>query len=266
MPPSDSARRLRLVLLTRSGRPSGEMILQALAAAGKTIAAVVVEPRSSLILRDGVCGLLKDSWRRYGVMFLWLRAVQVFQRALGRRGSRLHEICAQFGIPYRVVQDHNSPESQAMIRSLDPDILITANTRILRDPVIGLGRVAAVNVHTGKLPEYAGLDSIFWALYQGETDIGVTVHYLTRGLDAGDILLQKLIPVAPGDSLESLTHKAHSVGSQLVVEVVNRFERGMFEASPQDATRRACFSWPTPAQRRELNRRLRRMNHGMPSR
>jgi methionyl-tRNA formyltransferase len=242
------------------------MILEALAGAGKTVAGVVVEPRSSLILRDGVCRFLKDSWRRHGVMFLWQRAVQTFRHALGRRGSRLHEMCAQFGIPHRIVQDHNSSESEALIHSLDPDVLITANTRILRESIIGLGRLAAVNLHTGKLPEYAGLESIFWALYQGETEIGVTVHYLARGLDAGDILLQRLIPVGPGGNLESLARKAHSVGSQLVVEVVDRFEQGKFQASPQDATRRARFSWPTPAQRRELNRRLKRMNHGMPGR
>ncbi len=252
----------RVVLLTRSGRPSGEMILQALTAAGKTVAGVVVEGRSRLLLRKGLFAFLRESWHRHGPLFLWQRVSELIRRTCRGRGASLRETCAAYKIPCHCVPDHNGRESLDIIRGLGPDVLLTANTRIIGAPVIGLARTAALNVHTGKLPEYAGLDSIFWALYHGENQIGVTVHYLTRELDGGDILLQRLLPVGRDFSLESLTDAAHRAGAEMVVEAVARIERGPVIAAPQDPRRRACLPWPTRAQRRELRRRLKERAHG----
>jgi len=176
--------------------------------------------------------------------------------------TSLKEVCRKGGVPFYLVENHNSKKVLNILKGLQPDVLITANTRIIQKHLIKVPSKAAINIHTSKLPHYAGLDSIFWALYHGETEIGVSVHYLVEGLDTGDIVLQKTIPVMPGDNLETLTEKANDLGVQLTLKTIEKFEQGDFKGFPQDIRQRSYFSWPTPTQRKELRKVLRQRFNG----
>jgi folate-dependent phosphoribosylglycinamide formyltransferase PurN len=251
-----SKRQLRIVLLTRTGRPSGEKILKTLATARKGIIAVVAEKRSSLLLKKGILHFIRDSITKHGFFFLWEKAWDLFRSFVGGKKDFLRNVCQEHNIPLFAVDDHNSLLTVDILKSLKPDLLITANTRVIKENVLRIPQKAAINFHTSKLPQYAGLDSIFWALYHGEKEIGVTIHYLAEGLDTGDIIVQEAIPVNAEDDLVSLAEKANNLGSQLVLEAVDKLERGDSEQIPQDLARRSYFSWPTPSQRNELRRKM----------
>ena len=249
--------KLRIVLLTRTGRPSGEKILKALVSSQKEVVGVVAEKRSRILLNKGLYSFFKKSIRQHGYHFLSARAIELLKGLFRGDKDLLKDFCGEHGISYHLVDDHNSDSSLQILHHLQADVLITANTRIIKGHVINTPARATVNFHTSKLPLYAGLDSIFWALYHGEKEIGVTIHFLEEGLDTGNILTQTTIPVTADDDLSSLTVKANETGSQLMVETILKFEKGDFSGVAQDLSRRTYFSWPTPDQRKELRRRLR---------
>ncbi len=257
--------KLRIVLLTRTGRPSGEKILKALFSSQKEVVGVVAEKRSRILLNQGLYSFLKRSIRQHGYYFLFTRAIESLKGLLGRDKDFLKDFCRQNAISFYLVDDHNSEACHQILQSLQADVLITANTRIIKGHIINTPAKAALNFHTSKLPQYAGLDSIFWALYHGEKEIGVTIHFLEEGLDTGHIISQKTIPVTADDDLNSLTAKANETGSQLMVDSIEKFENGDFSGIAQDLSCRTYFSWPTPMQRKELRRRMRPQAYGKSS-
>jgi glycosyltransferase involved in cell wall biosynthesis len=101
------------------------------------------------------------------------------------------------------------------------------------------------------------LDSIFWALFHAEAEIGVTVHFVAEELDRGDIVLQKKIAVAKDDDEKTLYLKAVKLGAQMVAEAVTHLEWKIVTPIKQDQRIASYFSWPTKEQRRLLRRKLR---------
>ena len=249
--------KLRIALLTRTGRPSGEKILKALALSQKEVVGVVAEKRSRILLNKGLYSFLKRTIRQHGYHFLFARVMDLLKGFFRGNKDFLKDFCREHHISFYLVDDHNSESSLQILQRLQPDVLITANTRIIKGHIIKTPVRAAVNFHTSKLPRYAGLDSIFWALYHGEKEIGVTIHFLEEGLDTGNIISQKTIPITADDDLSSLTAKANETGSQLMVETIEKLENTDFTGVTQDLSQRTYFSWPTPGQRKELRRRMR---------
>jgi methionyl-tRNA formyltransferase len=253
---------LGILLLTRTGRPSGEKILKGLTSANKRCVGVVAERRTSMLLRRGFAAFIRDSIKNHGLIFVMTRAIELVMASFKTERIFLEDYCEKNRIPFYLVDNHNSESTRDILLSCKPDVLITANTRIITNKTIKIPAKAALNFHTSKLPKYAGLDSIFWALYYRENEIGVSIHYLEKGLDTGDIVTQETIPVLPDDTIETLTEKAHDLGSQLVLKAIEKFENGDFKGVPQDIEQRTYFSWPTPAQRKELRRIMRQGVHG----
>ena len=248
---------MRVVLLTRTGRPSGREILKKLVMAEGDVTGVVVEKRASLLLEKGIFHFIRESIRRHGFLFLLQRVQEVIRPFSKAKELSLRDICEKNGVTLFMVDNHNSSSTEGILRSLKPDLLITANTRIIKGNILKIPLKGTVNFHTSKLPQYAGLDSIFWALYHDENKIGVTIHFLKETLDTGDIILQETIPVQADDDLTSLTRKANELGGRLIVRVIERAKRGDLKGAPQDLNERTYFSWPTPSQRRELLERRR---------
>lgn len=92
-------------------------------------------------------------------------------------------------------EDFHSDACLAALRAMDLDALVIDGTYVLRESVFSLARRATLNIHCGKLPEYRGAPPCFWEVYNGETEVGVTIHGVTAGLDAGPIYNQKVFPL-----------------------------------------------------------------------
>ncbi|MBI4677458.1 MAG: ChbG/HpnK family deacetylase [Elusimicrobia bacterium] len=255
-PPDRSESRLRIVVLTRRGRcVSARAAIDALLEAGHPVEAVVAEPWLNLVFSRGVARGLLTQFRRHGWKALWRKVREQFGR--GSAQEPLAAFCRTRGIVYHEVEDHNSEGCGRLLRNLRPDLLITANTRIISAGILRIPAEGGLNIHKSLLPRYAGLESIFWTLYRGEKEVGVTIHRLAEGLDTGDIMGQTPIPVDPGDDLESLDRKADLEAAKLLAKVVTSIRDGNPAPRPQDLSHRTYFSWPTPSRRAELEDRLR---------
>lgn len=254
---------MRIVLLTRASRPSGAQMAWRLHQAGFGPAAVIVEKRwrmassqwhspFSLFFRLGWRFVLERAWEAFRIRVRYfLRKhftlkfkdpvyLSIEEWALDHPSVKIFE-----------VEDHNGPQTKELLLRLESDVGVLTNTRRIEPTILSIPRHGFLNLHLSALPQYAGLDSIFWALAHGEKEIGVTVHFASPAIDRGEILIQRRLRVSPLDNENSLYQKALWLGTYLMVKALKQFGDGRPKSFVQPSDGASYFSWPTPAERKE---------------
>jgi methionyl-tRNA formyltransferase len=129
----------------------------------------------------------------------------------------------------------NNDEFRAQLTALGPDaIVVVGYGRIIPQWMIDLPRLGNINLHASLLPKYRGAAPIQWAIARGETMTGVTTMRIDAGLDTGDILLQKEIPINPKDTAETLAPALAAIGADLMVDTLCGLDAGTIAPRPQD--------------------------------
>jgi len=123
----------------------------------------------------------------------------------------------------------------AQLRELAPDVaVVAAYGRILPKELLDLPRLGCVNVHGSILPKYRGAAPIQWAVANDESETGVTLMRMDEGLDTGDMLAIRKIPIGPGDTGGSMHDTLARLGGGIVREELPRYLEGELKAVPQD--------------------------------
>lgn len=113
------------------------------------------------------------------------------------------------------------------LAALKPDLCVTAAFgQILSQENLDVPKIGTVNVHASLLPKYRGSAPINWAIIHGETETGVTTMMTDKGMDTGDILLQREVEVLPGENAGQLVDRLAKVGAELLIETLGAIERG----------------------------------------
>jgi methionyl-tRNA formyltransferase len=121
------------------------------------------------------------------------------------------------------------------LRELKPDlIVVVAYGQILPQSILDLPKFGCINVHTSLLPKYRGASPIQSAILNGETETGVTIMKMDAGLDSGEILSQRKIPILPEDDSQTLHDKFAKLGAELLVETIPDFVSGKILPKPQN--------------------------------
>jgi methionyl-tRNA formyltransferase len=130
---------------------------------------------------------------------------------------------------------------------LAPDLVLSVFYRdLLSDRVLAAPRLAALNLHPSLLPAYRGRAPINWVLVNGETETGITLHHMTAKADAGDIVAQRAIPIAPRDNALSLYLKVEQAGIELLAEALPLVEAGRAPRIHQDLSKSTYFGRRRP--------------------
>jgi methionyl-tRNA formyltransferase len=151
------------------------------------------------------------------------------------------ELATARGVP---VVLRNRPDDSLVLRlkEADPDLIVANNWRTWLPPsVFGLPRHGTLNVHDSLLPAYAGFSPLIWALINGEPEVGVTAHLMNEDLDAGDIVVQRSVPVGPTDTATDLFHKTVALIAPVVTESLSLIASGRTSWTPQDRTKASFF-------------------------
>jgi hypothetical protein len=151
-------------------------------------------------------------------------------------------------IPVKYFSDMVSGECARYIRELDPDLGIVWGTRILPESIFGVPTDGSIGLHSGKIPEYRGGPAGFWEIYNGEDMAGVTVQQLNEDLDAGQIILQREVPIEPQDSPADVREKQNELTVDMVVKSVVGIQNGALEPSEWDGEKRPVNTPPTISQ------------------
>lgn len=140
----------------------------------------------------------------------------------------------------RVVQPEkikNNAEFRAELENVRPDaILVVAYGRIIPAWMLALPRLGNINLHGSLLPKYRGAAPVQWAIANGDTVTGVTTMRIDEGLDTGDMLLARAVPIAPEETAPEVFQSLAAIGAELMVETLEGLETGTLAATPQDHT------------------------------
>jgi methionyl-tRNA formyltransferase len=159
-----------------------------------------------------------------------------------------------------------SPQAQAQLIDLDPEVIIVAAYgRLLPAEVLKIPPHGCLNLHPSLLPRYRGPSPVVTAIVNGESVTGITLMRLDEGMDTGPIIAQREHPISTADTAESLTSALFALGSALLAENLNLWASGRLTAQPQDDTRATITrklerrdgeaDWNLPAQHLERLRR-----------
>lgn len=139
--------------------------------------------------------------------------------------------------PKRIKKDTTSLQQ---LREINADaFVVTAYGQILSEEILNMPRLGCINVHGSILPQYRGAAPIQWSLYNGEAVVGVTTMLMDVGMDTGAMLLKATTPVGLLDNAETVGERLASLGGELLVETLLKWEKGEITATPQadqDAT------------------------------
>ena len=165
-------------------------------------------------------------------------AVTQPDKAKGRSGSLQYppvkECALKYNIPVFQPERVKRPEAVETLRGYEADVFIVAAFgQILSQEILDMPRLGCLNIHASLLPRYRGASPIQHAIIDGEERTGITIVQMDAGIDTGDILYQKELPIDRGDTSQSLYDKLTVLGGQTVVEALKLLERGALTPQKQ---------------------------------
>ena len=125
-------------------------------------------------------------------------------------------------------------EAYSIVESLNPElIVVAAYGKLLPEDILNFPRYGSINVHSSLLPKYRGAAPINWAILDGEQETGVSIMYMAKELDAGDVILQKTTPIRDDEDAHMLTARLAELGAQALSEAVSALGDGTATRTPQ---------------------------------
>ena len=124
------------------------------------------------------------------------------------------------------VKNFNDPECEQILKKIKPELIVLGGATILKENIINIPPKGIINAHPGLLPGYRGNHVIPWAIYNNDP-VGVTVHYINKGVDTGDIIARGELPIAPLDNLTTLAEKSELLAAEMITEITIKIAEGL---------------------------------------
>ncbi len=159
---------------------------------------------------------------------------------IGGRGHRpipppVKLYASEQGIKVLQPESLRTEEFISALRDVHPEfIIVVAYGKILPTELLSLPERGCINLHASLLPKYRGAAPIQWAIINGESVTGVTTMLMDEGLDTGDILLQRKVPIRDDDNYLSLSERLADAGAGLLVETIRGMRQGIIKPTPQE--------------------------------
>lgn len=139
----------------------------------------------------------------------------------------------KYDIP--VIQPARIKEDYQAVADLKPDLIITAAYgQIVPQAVLDIPRLGCINVHASLLPLYRGGAPVHQAIIDGQEKTGVTIMYMVKKMDAGDMIAQKETPILEDDTVGILYDRLSDLGAELLKETLPDILKGTNQRIPQD--------------------------------
>ncbi len=152
------------------------------------------------------------------------------------RDPVLADWAKRLNVPFLPTERVNAPEAIASLKAFDADLFVSMSfNQILKRPILDAAPLGFINCHAGALPFYRGRNILNWALINDEKAFGVTVHYIDEGIDTGDIVVQKMLPITDDDTYATLLDHAIVTCAQALHEALAGLAEGTIQRRPQAA-------------------------------
>ena len=161
--------------------------------------------------------------------------------------SSVAELAARHGIPVYTPDDINHPLWLEKIAEMKPDVLFSFYYRdLLSSELLAIPTAGSYNLHGSLLPKYRGRVPTNWAIINGESETGVTLHGMTTGIDDGDIVCQSAVSIEQQDNARTLMDKQVAAASQMLDECLPKIKAGQVSSTPQNEADASYFGGRTP--------------------
>jgi folate-dependent phosphoribosylglycinamide formyltransferase PurN len=202
----------------------------------------------------------RRSWLAFPLFFIWVtnRAIRfllhpaeqiALQRRLEKISKRIHFVPA--------IHAQNILEQ---VCALEPDLGLIYGSPILKPELFEIPSLGTLGIHHGKVPEYRGNKTTFWAMYNGEPVAGVTIQKVNKGLDTGSIVKTGEVDIQ-GRAYQAVVHELETLGLDLYMQAILEVKHGTAEYKAQSGVRRKPYRNPNPGDflkfwSRQIRRRI----------
>lgn len=185
----------------------------------------------------------------------------------------VRKLSEERGIMARADADLKDPKEVAVLRALSPDLIFSFYYRKLLSPsILKLARLGAYNMHGSYLPKYRGRAPVNWAVLNGETTTGATLHEMVEKPDAGDIVDQKAVEIGLDDTAATVQSRVTEAAVSILTRQIENLKTGAAPRFSQDHAHASTFgkrrpedgeiNWSWPALR--IHNLVRAVTHPYP--
>jgi methionyl-tRNA formyltransferase len=165
-------------------------------------------------------------------------------------------LALELSLPVYQPERLREPEVVSRLRETAPEVIVVvAYGQILPASVLSIPEKGCINLHGSLLPSYRGAAPVQWAVIHGQKETGVTTMFMDEGLDTGDILLQRRVPLPEEITAGELYSWLAQEGSELLLETLRQMESGVLQRTPQDSSR-ASYAPPLKREHERIDWRL----------
>jgi methionyl-tRNA formyltransferase len=205
----------------------------------------------------GLGGLVEQGahFARYKLMDIADRIVRL-ERSYSVRGA-----LRKRRVPTLDPASVNDAAFHGQLSRMGIDLIVSiACPQVLKRALLDLPPRGVINIHGALLPKYRGLLPSFWVLANGETETGVTVHYMNEKLDDGPIIVQKRVPIRDDDTMHTLVMRSKvEYGADALAEAIQQIMSGEVNATPNESRLATYYPFPTAEAIARFRRRGRRI-------
>lgn len=145
------------------------------------------------------------------------------------------EAAEKYGIPVYQPEKIKDEKFVELLKGIDADIfVVVAYGQILSQEILDIPKYGCINVHGSLLPKYRGAAPIQWSVINGEKETGVTIMYMVKALDSGDMILKRKMEITDDDTYETLHDRMAYVGADALIEAIELIEKGDVNAEKQE--------------------------------
>ena len=156
-------------------------------------------------------------------------------------------VARDHAVPLETPESVNTPEWIGRITAMRPDLILSVYYRQMIGPqILALPSLGAFNMHGSLLPKYRGRAPINWAVLHGEPRIGMTLHRMVRRADAGAIVDQQGVDIAPRDTAEQAFRKVLPCARSVLARQIDHLLAGTAIETPQDDSAATYFGGRSP--------------------
>jgi methionyl-tRNA formyltransferase len=187
----------------------------------------------------------RRSWLAFPLFFIWVtgRGMPLLlhpgeeialRRRLEKISDRIH-----------FVPDIHARQVLEQVCALGPDLGLIYGSPILKPELFEIPRLGTLGIHHGKVPEYRGNKTTFWAMYNGELVTGVTIQKVNRGLDTGSIVKTGEVSTQ-SRAYQAVVHELETLGLDLYMQAILEVKHGTAEYIPQTGVKGKLYRNPKP--------------------
>ncbi len=189
-------------------------------------------------------------------------------RGLKESEPPVKRLAVSRGLPVMQPENLKDPDFIRQLAEYQADLFVVVAFRILPHEVVAMPPRGTIDIHPSMLPRYRGAAPIQWAIINGETETGVSVFFIGRKIDAGDIIRQRAVPIDPDETAGELSERLARTSAGLLLEVVDEMTTGEVATvsqegaepspAPKITRQHGRIKWDRPA--RELRNLIRGLN------